>query len=486
MKKLSIIIPLYNLGKYLKECLLSIYASNCTIPFDITIVDDCSTDNSYTVAEELQKRFVFNLVKTPRNSHLSGARNYGLTQVDGDVILHIDADDKIPDNYIQEVWTTMVNSEAEVVYTDYVRWEADTGRFVAGPYNTDRLRHGNYIHSASLIKRSLLKKLGGYDEAMKLGWEDYEFYLRASKINTKFEYCTTTQLFYRIRTDSMCRTSVKDNSEKIHQYIANKHPGYYIRKSHTASTVTVPQIPKLSNGTKKELVSVCIPCYEMQDKGDKMLSELLLSIHQQDYSNIEIVVSDHSKNDKIQKLIETKQWRYPIKYFRYKENYGSSSANLNHAIQKAAGYYIKPMFQDDAFTSPTALQEFVQTANGKDWVSCSNYTCVDELQKVKTDLRIVSVPRSLEAMALGDNSYGTPSNVLLLDKTLKFDESLIWLMDCEYYYRYIQKHGLPHIINTPLVKIREWSGSVTNSIASQVVRRQEFEYVKEKHNITLR
>ena len=74
------------------------------------------------------------------------------------------------------------------------------------------------------------------------------------------------------------------------------------------------------------------------------------SIIEQTYKNIEIVISDHSKNDDIENLIIEYQKinrNIVIKYFRYNEKYGNISANINNAIKNCDGDIIKIMFMDD-------------------------------------------------------------------------------------------------------------------------------------------
>lgn len=92
---LSIIVPVYNVEKYLSRCLYSLV--DVQIPYEIIIVNDGSTDNSLSVALSFKKRFEDKLIKivSQSNQGLSAARNTGLSQAIGNYVYFIDSDDFI-------------------------------------------------------------------------------------------------------------------------------------------------------------------------------------------------------------------------------------------------------------------------------------------------------------------------------------------------------------------------------------------------------
>jgi glycosyltransferase involved in cell wall biosynthesis len=79
-------------------------------------VDDCSTDNSYKIAQYLNKQFDFNLVQTPKNSKLPGARNFGIKQTSGQYLVCLDADDKLPGNYVLRNYNNIKVNGVDVSY----------------------------------------------------------------------------------------------------------------------------------------------------------------------------------------------------------------------------------------------------------------------------------------------------------------------------------------------------------------------------------
>jgi GR25 family glycosyltransferase involved in LPS biosynthesis len=114
------------------------------------------------------------------------------------------------------------------------------------------------------------------------------------------------------------------------------------------------------------LVSIAISTYEANGKGINLLRHNLENIQKQNYYNIEVVISDHSSDDKIKKLCEnfisktTTYFKYPIKYIHNPEHKGNSSQNTNNAIKHCSGEYIKILFMDDYLYNDNAISIIVK------------------------------------------------------------------------------------------------------------------------------
>ena len=100
MTKVSIGIPVYNVEKYLRECLDSI--TNQTFKnFEAIIVDDGSTDNSFVICQEyVAKDNRFKLIHQ-ENKGLAGARNTCLKYMKGEYVTWVDSDDVVDNNYLE-------------------------------------------------------------------------------------------------------------------------------------------------------------------------------------------------------------------------------------------------------------------------------------------------------------------------------------------------------------------------------------------------
>ena len=123
----SVIIPMYNVEKYIGECLDSLLLQTLQ-DFEVIVVDDCSTDNSVKIVEEYAPKFNgrLKLSKTETNSGCPAIpRNIGLNLSTGDYVYFLDADDFILPNALETFYNLARDYNADVVYTsDYYALEA--------------------------------------------------------------------------------------------------------------------------------------------------------------------------------------------------------------------------------------------------------------------------------------------------------------------------------------------------------------------------
>ena len=115
MKKVSIIVPVYNVEKYLAKCLDSLV--NQTLEdVEIIVVDDGSKDNSKQIIDEFQTKYpdkIKSFVK--KNGGLSDARNFGLDRANGEYIGFVDSDDYVTAGMFEEVYSLAQKYDAEMV-----------------------------------------------------------------------------------------------------------------------------------------------------------------------------------------------------------------------------------------------------------------------------------------------------------------------------------------------------------------------------------
>lgn len=209
------------------------------------------------------------------------------------------------------------------------------------------------------------------------------------------------------------------------------------------------------------MVSICIPVYEMRGKGVVMLDELLQSIYMQDYKEYEIIVSDNSSGNEIQDYCAKER----VKYFR-NDKHDNPASNFNNAINHATGEIIKPMCQDDYFMQADSLTHISRCTG---WLVCSSS---DHRPYLNKDHK-----RLIE----GENTYGSPSAVSWERNELRFDENLLWLMDCEFYHRLIDLYGQPELLLNIVIGIRKWEGQLTYVEGSGNKRLTDLQYVQKKY-----
>lgn len=227
------------------------------------------------------------------------------------------------------------------------------------------------------------------------------------------------------------------------------------------------------------LVSICIPTSEMRGNGVKFIKDLLESIENQTYRKIEIIVSDHSLNDEVKNYVLNfqKNSNFVVKYFMDEKGRGKLANNLNNAMNNASGEYWKLIGQDDILIEPMAIELMLQKIQGFNWLACACAHFVDDINSIYNYHPPTWPGKNI---AIGNNLIGAISVVMLKRTELRFDENLIWLIDCEFYFRLSLIFGLPVCLNELLVLIRHWKGSITDSSNIQTIHNKEIEYLKQK------
>lgn len=115
---ISVIVPVYNVEKYLKECIDSIINQTYS-ELEIILIDDGSTDNSGKICDEYAKNDKRIVVLHKKNGGLSEARNYGLKIAKGDCITFVDSDDIIHHNMYEIMIKEMEDTHADLVACKY-------------------------------------------------------------------------------------------------------------------------------------------------------------------------------------------------------------------------------------------------------------------------------------------------------------------------------------------------------------------------------
>lgn len=208
----TIVIPTYQQAEYLSEAIES--ALNQTVKCEVIVVIDGSKDNSYDIANNYPITII-----TQQNKGLSGARNSGIRLANTEWVLPLDSDDKIAPDFIEKC----LNIDADIIGTG----QETFGDYVAGhlfqPEPTKEMffEH-NQINCCSLFRKSMWEQIGGYDENMRLGYEDWDFWVRATQAGYKVKTIPECLFYYRKHGDSMITETTKHHQE-LHAYIKNKH-----------------------------------------------------------------------------------------------------------------------------------------------------------------------------------------------------------------------------------------------------------------------
>lgn len=115
MKKISIIVPVYNVEKYLEKCLQSLVRQTLE-DIEILIINDGSKDNSQDIIDKFQKEFPQKIKAFAKpNGGLSDARNYGLDRADAEFVAFVDSDDYISETMMEEMYHLAEKHDAQMV-----------------------------------------------------------------------------------------------------------------------------------------------------------------------------------------------------------------------------------------------------------------------------------------------------------------------------------------------------------------------------------
>lgn len=118
MYKISVIIPVYNAEEYLKRCLDSVCMQTLS-DIEIICVDDCSTDNSWAILKEYEKKFKnMKLIHLSQNKGESVARNTGIEAATGEYLAFVDNDDEIDLNFYEKLYERAKETNADIVKGD--------------------------------------------------------------------------------------------------------------------------------------------------------------------------------------------------------------------------------------------------------------------------------------------------------------------------------------------------------------------------------
>lgn len=227
--KVTVIVPVYNVEKYLRKCLDSLI--NQTYKnLEIIVVDDGSTDNSVKICDEFANRDNRITVIRQKNGGISIARNAGLDKMTGSYVTFVDSDDYLEINAVEKFLKISITEGADIVCSETIIIFKD--RIV---HNSNK---ENEKYSTELIKEKiLLDKLGNHATTKfykaelwknirfpeKLVYED--FYIMPSVcVNAKKIVYKCEPLYYYNRTNPTSLSSLWNDFNAWHRY--SKFKGY--------------------------------------------------------------------------------------------------------------------------------------------------------------------------------------------------------------------------------------------------------------------
>lgn len=208
-KLVSIIVPAYNVEKYITETIDSII-NQTYANIEIIIVNDGSSDTTPNIIDLYAKKDSRIKVIHQENKGLSGARNTGLLTATGEYLCIFDADDIMVTNKIErQVNFLEMNHDIDIVYSNLIHffdgqkkeYVLDIKKISRSPYR--ELLEGNFINPNTILMKShVFLTCGTFDESLRSA-EDWDYFLTIARNNFIFGYVDEYLTRYRMRKTSL-------------------------------------------------------------------------------------------------------------------------------------------------------------------------------------------------------------------------------------------------------------------------------------------
>lgn len=211
----SVVIPVYNVSRYIVACVKSVIEQSYR-PIEILLVDDGSKDDSIAIAESVLKNteISYRIIRQ-KNSGVSAARNNGIAQAMGELVIALDADDRLQKNALEIMVTTYEKNHVQCVVCNYVliregqkkggETAKDTGTYIrTGEQACKKYFHREeiYVSPAMLLSKAFLEEHKIiYDEACRFAEDDlyvWEVLAKADQI----AYCKEQLYQYIFHSNS--------------------------------------------------------------------------------------------------------------------------------------------------------------------------------------------------------------------------------------------------------------------------------------------
>lgn len=230
-KTLSIIIPTYNMEKYLRKCLSSLLTGSLSDMLEVLVVNDGSKDGSLKIAMEFEEKHpgTFRAIDKP-NGNYGSCINRGLAEARGRYVKVLDADDTYDTTALETLLKQLQKTDADIVITDYMKVDGQ-GRETRA--HSRRLPAGRLMQQEELFRRTLGEKIEmheityrtenlrriGYKQTEGISYTDQEWtFLPMTTVRTAYylPICVYRYLVGRAgqTVDSSASHRLQSNAEK--------------------------------------------------------------------------------------------------------------------------------------------------------------------------------------------------------------------------------------------------------------------------------
>lgn len=221
----SVVVPCFNGGRYL-DALMAAFARQTLTGFEIIIVDDGSTDQATLqklAALEGKARVIHQ-----DNRGLSAARNTGIDAARSEFVAVLDCDDTFEPPFLEEAVTLMRAAPDDVALVfSHLRLTGVGNGLIERHFNRFDLLFTNTMHSGLMLRKACWRAVGGYDETMRQGYEDWEFYLRLAHAGFRGLEIPKPYFNYAVASGGMLFNKSSHLHAALWRTIRRKHAALY-------------------------------------------------------------------------------------------------------------------------------------------------------------------------------------------------------------------------------------------------------------------
>jgi glycosyltransferase involved in cell wall biosynthesis len=162
--RFSIIIPVFNSGKFLESCLNSI-AQQTYRSFEVILKDGKSSDETLSIARQFKSELNLKIISEP-DSGIYDAMNKAIGEAKGEFIYFLGADDELKDNEVLEQVSGLIRSSDDIVYGNvFLRKQQ---QIFNGEFKAAEMFHNNIHHQSIFYRKNIFEKIGLFDTRFKL------------------------------------------------------------------------------------------------------------------------------------------------------------------------------------------------------------------------------------------------------------------------------------------------------------------------------
>jgi glycosyltransferase involved in cell wall biosynthesis len=225
--RVSVVVTCHDLGVFLEEAVQSALTQSFA-DLEVVVVDDGSRDSA-TVA--LLDTYLRPRTRVVRMAHggLSAARNRGLAESRGELLVFLDADDILEPAYVARA-VAVLDAAPEIAFvSSWIRaFGAEEWEWRRDRCDLVTLLAECTVNGAAVIRRAAIVQVGGYDDAMREGNEDWDLWIRLARAGFSGTVIPEVLFRYRRRPGSMSRVCMAgDTHLRLVEALANKHAEAY-------------------------------------------------------------------------------------------------------------------------------------------------------------------------------------------------------------------------------------------------------------------